>query len=139
MAKKSHSSKATFNRLNSSLNSQLKVMRTNSFNNYVSTLSRYDNSIWKPIKSSRKPTLASSPLRLETPNPERWAKSDKERAAVFAKHIADIFQPHELQPNEEMLEFLESPAQPIEPIKHFTPKEINDEIGLLNMEKSTWH
>ena len=81
---KSHipSNKTTFNRLSSILKSQLKVMRTNSFNNYVSTLSQHDNSIWKPIKSSHKPTLASSPVRLETPNPERWAKSDKERAAV---------------------------------------------------------
>jgi hypothetical protein len=63
--------------------------------NYVSTLSQYDNSILKPIKSSRKPILASPPLRLETPTPERRAKSDKEKATVFAKHLADVFQPHE--------------------------------------------
>ena len=30
-------------------------------------MSRYDNSIWKFIKSLRKPTLVSPPLRLETP------------------------------------------------------------------------
>jgi hypothetical protein len=39
------SDKTTFNRLSSILKSQLKVMRTNSFKNYVSTLSRYDKSI----------------------------------------------------------------------------------------------
>jgi len=101
------SDKTTFNRPSSILKSQLKVMRTISFKNYVSTLSRYDNSIWKPIKSSRKPILASPPLCLETLNQERWAKIDKEKAAVFATHTADVFQPHEQEPDEEMLEFLE--------------------------------
>ena len=113
------SDKTTFNRLSSILKSQLKVMRTNSFKNYVS-MCRYDNSVWKPIESPRKPVLASPPLRLETPNPERWAKSDKEKAAVFAKRLADVFQPHEQESDEEMLEFLESPAQRVEPIKHHT-------------------
>jgi hypothetical protein len=51
-------------------------MRANSLKNYVSTLSRYDNSIWKPIKSTCKPTLASRPLRTEAPTQERWAKSN---------------------------------------------------------------
>jgi hypothetical protein len=59
-------------------------------------------------------------LRLETLNPESWAKSDKEKAAVFAKHLADVFQPHEQEPDEEMLEFLGSPTQTVEPIKHHT-------------------
>jgi len=60
------SDKTAFNRLSSILKSKLKAMRANSFKHYVSTLSRYDNSIWKPIKSSRKPTLAFPPLRLDT-------------------------------------------------------------------------
>ena len=114
------SDKTTFNRLSSILKSQMKVMGTNSFKNYVSAFSRYVNSIWKPIKSLRKTTIASPPLRLETPNQERWAKSDKEKAAVFAKHLADLFQPHEQESDEEMLEFLESPALIVEPIKHHT-------------------
>jgi hypothetical protein len=114
-------------------------MRANSLKHYVSTLSRYDNYIWKPIKSTRKPTLASPPLRLETPTQERWAKSDKEKTTVFAKHQADVFQPHAKETDEEILEYLESPAQSVEPIKLFTPKEIKEEIGLLNAKKSTWH
>ena len=85
------SDKTAFIRLSSNLKSKLKAVRAHSFTNYVSTLSRYDNSVWKPIKSSRKPILASPTLRLETPTPERWAKSDKEKAAVF--------QPHEQEPD----------------------------------------
>ena len=130
------SDKTTFNRLNNILKSQLKVMRTTSLTNYVSTLSRYDNSIWKPIKSSRKTILASPPLRFKAPIQERWAKSDKEKAAAFAKQLANLFQPHEQEPDEEMLEFLEPPAQLVEPINHITPKEINNEIGLLNTKNA---
>ena len=111
-------------------------MRTTLFKNYLSTLSRYDNSVWKPIKSSRKPILAFPPLRLETPIQERRANSDKEKAAEFAKHLADIFQPHDQEPDEEITEFLELSAQPVEPIKRITPKEINDELGLFNKKKA---
>ena len=82
-------------------------MRTHSFKNYISTLSRYDNSIWKPIKSSRKPVLASHLLRLETPTQERWAKSVEEKAAVFARNLVDVFQPHGQELDEEMLAFVE--------------------------------
>jgi hypothetical protein len=85
-------------------------------------LSHYDNSIWKSIKSTQKPTLASPPLRLETPTQERWAKSDKEKATVFTKHLADVFQPHAQETDEEMLEYLESPAQSVEPIKLITTR-----------------
>ena len=114
---KSHipSDKTAFNKLSSNLKSKLKAMRAHSFTIYVSALSRHDNFIWKPIKSSRRPIIASPPLRLETPTQGRWAKSDKEKAAVFAKHLADVFQPHEQETDEEMLEFQETPAQPLSP------------------------
>ena len=87
------------------------------------------------MKSSRKPILASPPLRLETPTQIRRAKSDKEKAAVFAKNLADVFQLHEEETDEEMLEFMETPARSVESIKLITPKEIKDETGLLNFKK----
>jgi hypothetical protein len=73
------SDKTAFNWLSNHLKSKLQAMRANSLKNYVSTLCRYDNSIWKPIKSSRKLILASPPLRLETPTQERWAKATKKK------------------------------------------------------------
>jgi hypothetical protein len=130
------SDKTTYNRLSNNLKSKLKSLRATSFENYVSTLSRYDNSIWKPITTSRKPILASSPLRLESPTQERWAKSDKEKAAEFQKHLANVFQPHDQETDEEILAYLKSPAQSVEPIKPLAPKEIKKEIGLLNTKKA---
>ena len=85
------SDKTAFNRLRRNLKSKLKATRAHSFQNYISTLSRYDNSICKPIKSSRKAVLSFPPLRLETSTQEGWAKNDKEKAAVFEKHLAGIF------------------------------------------------
>jgi hypothetical protein len=105
------SNKIAFNGLSNHLKSKLQAMRANSLKNCVSTLSRYDNSVWKPIKSSRKPILAIPPLRLETPTQDRWAKSDKDKVTGFAKHLADVFQPHAQETDEEIIEFLESPAQ----------------------------
>jgi len=66
-------------------------------------LGRYYNSISKPIKSSHKTILASPPLRLETSNLERWAKSDKEKTISIHDNLADVLQPHEQETDEEML------------------------------------
>jgi hypothetical protein len=130
------SDKTVYSRLSSNLKSKLRTVRATSFTNCVSTLSRYDNSIWKPIKSSRKPVLASPPLHLETPTQDRWAKSDKDKAVLFAKHLAEVFQPHAHEADEELLEYLESSAQPVAPIKPITPKELKAEIGLLHSRKA---
>jgi hypothetical protein len=110
--------------LSNHLKSKLQAMRANSLKNYVPSLNRYNNSIWKPIKSTPKLALASPPLRLETPNQERWAKSDKGNETVSAKQLADVFQPHAQETDEEILEYLESPAHSSEPIKLITPKAI---------------
>jgi hypothetical protein len=114
-------------------------MRAISFETYVSTLSRYDNSIWEPVKSSRKPVSAIPPMRLETQNQVRWAQSDKEKAAVFANHLAGVFQPHEEETDEELSEYLQLPVEPATPIKPVSPKEIKAVISRLNLKKSAWH
>jgi hypothetical protein len=52
--------------------------------------------------------------------------------AVFANHLASVFQPHEEETDEELSEYLLPPAQPITPIKPVSPKEIKAEIGRLH-------
>jgi hypothetical protein len=47
--------KTAYNRLSNNLKSKLRAMKTNSFETYVSNLNRYDNSLWKPLKTARKP------------------------------------------------------------------------------------
>ena len=62
-------------------------------------------------------------------------KSDKEKATVLAKHLADVFRPHEQEPDDEILECVKSPASSVDPIKPITPNEIQKERGLLNTKK----
>jgi hypothetical protein len=50
----------------------------------VSNVKRQDNSIWKLIKNKRKPKTASPPIRKYSTPPGPWAKSDKEKAKIFA-------------------------------------------------------
>jgi len=101
----------------------------------VSTVSRYGNFVCKPITSSHKPILTSLPLSLEAPTQDRRAKSDR-KAVVFVKHLADVFQLHEQETDEDMLAFLNSPALSVAPIRCITPKEIKDEMGILNVKKA---
>ena len=61
--------------------------------------------------------ISSSTLG-DTESVKTGKKRQRKKAAVFAKHLADVFQPHEQESDEEMLKFLESPALPVEPIKH---------------------
>jgi len=48
----------------------------------------------------------------------------------------DVFQPHLHFTDEEILEFLESPDLSVEPLKPITPKEIREELRLLNTKKN---
>ena len=48
-------------------------------------MSHYDNSSWNFIKSLRKPTLVSPPLRWR-----HQPKKERQKATVFAKHLMDV-------------------------------------------------
>jgi hypothetical protein len=69
-----------------------------------------------------------------------WARSNVEKAHAFAKHLADIFQPHpsESEPQEEkaIIQLLESPYQLELPIKRFKRAEVQEVISNLNPKKS---
>jgi hypothetical protein len=74
--------KNKFNQLNLILKAKLKEIRNQSFEEYISKLTRYDNSIWKPIRNVKQPKHNAPPIRKN--NAEPWAKSDKEKADLFA-------------------------------------------------------
>jgi len=126
----------TYNRLSNNLKSKLRAMRTNSFENYVSTLNRYDNSIWKPIKTTRKPVSANPPLLINSPTQNMLAKSGKEKADTFAKNLADVFKPHEEESDDELPEYPQLPTQPVAPIKPITSKELKTSIRFRQTRKA---
>ena len=57
----------TYNRRSKKLKSKLQEMRNESFEKYVSNLKKGNNSIWKPIKSKRKPKISSPISKYATP------------------------------------------------------------------------
>lgn len=129
------SDKTKLNNLSNLLKAKLKNLREDSFKSYVSNLNRYDNSIWKPIRSSLKPQITSPPIR-KLPPALGWAKSAKEKADLFAYHLSGIFLPHEDTLINPTPENPTPPETPPTPIPSVTPKDIKSEIQRLNLKKT---
>jgi hypothetical protein len=71
-----------------------------------------------------------SPLRIQTTGqPDKWARSDKEKAELFAVHLLKVFTPNDNQPDQE----IEDNITILLLIKILSPKEIS---SLIN-KKST--
>jgi hypothetical protein len=83
-----------FNNATNKLKTALHTLRNENFKTYVSTLSNSDHSIWKPIKSRRKPCLQTPPIRINTTPPGPWAKSDEDKVTLFASHLAWVYTPN---------------------------------------------
>jgi hypothetical protein len=79
----------------------------------------------------------SPPLR--TPQ-GTWASSNVGKALAFAKHLANVFQPHpsENQPEEEeaLMQLRETPFQLEPPINRLKQAEVQEIISSLNPKKS---
>jgi hypothetical protein len=113
-------------------------MKRASFTAYVSTLKRDDNSIWKTIKSRKKlqtPPPAPQIRTISIP-PEPWAKSDKEKVEHFAKHLSEVYIPHDNIQDPEVDKELASHTHPSENLQAFTLSELKNEIKMLNQHRA---
>jgi hypothetical protein len=106
-------------------------MRNDSFEKYIFYLKREDNSIWKPIKNRKNPITTSPPIRKYSTPPGPWAKSNKEKAELFAEHLSEVFSPHNNDQDQEVEQDLATAIQSQERLKAFTFKEMKDEIKML--------
>jgi hypothetical protein len=77
-----------YNSLSRRLKTALQELRNSSFEHYITHLSPTDNTLWKATKHLKSPQAPVPPIR--TLNNE-WARSDKDKANVFATHLADVF------------------------------------------------
>lgn len=93
----SHRSPAAKSRLNlatKKLREALRNIETCNLDSYLENLSpncSKQNSLWKATKSFKPPIDGDSPLRLPNGN---WARSDQEKAELFAKHLSSVFEPN---------------------------------------------
>jgi len=81
-----------YNNASNKLKVALHKLQNASYTAYVSSLKR-DNSIWKPLKSRKKPRTTFPPIRKNSTPPGPWAKSDSEKVELFANHLAEVFTP----------------------------------------------
>jgi hypothetical protein len=112
----------TYYRLRRKLHRALTKLRNNSFERYIISLSKEDNTIWKATKKFKRPQTIIPPIRKADGT---WAKSDAEKATTFAEHLKQVFSPlptindHE----DDVINFLDAPCQMASPIKPFTVKQ----------------
>jgi len=78
------------------------------------------------------------PLRINSPAQNSWAQSDKENAETFAKHLADVFKPHE-KSADELPEYPQPPNTTSRAHKtNHTPGTENCNTSPTH-EKGAWH
>jgi hypothetical protein len=79
------------------------------------------------------PSKSSNSL---TPTPGPWVRSNKEKADLFAEHLADVFTPHDATLDQEISDYLANNLETEENIRLLTPKQLKKEISYLNTKKS---
>lgn len=88
-----------------------------------------DYSLWKATRKLKRPQISNPPIRKEN---GAWAKSNAEKAELFANHLEKVFTPNpgEKGPEKdrEILQFLDETHQPELTINKFTIKEVKRTI-----------
>lgn len=96
-----------------------------------------DYSLWKATKKLKQPQQYIAPIKDST---NKWARNDKEKAYMFANHLADIFKPFAQTISNidetEIINLLEVPFQMTPPMKVFTTGEIKSVIRNDMVEKN---
>ena len=123
-----------YNKASNKLKTALRKLRNDSFENYVTTLRRDDNSIWKTIKTRNKPQTPLPPIRKNTTPLGPWAKSDEEKGDLFANYLAEVFTPHDNSPNPENEREIATQTQPTEKIQAFSLQELTQVIKKLQLK-----
>jgi hypothetical protein len=66
--------------------------------------------------------LANPPIRTQSPTPEPWARCIKEKANLFADHLAEVFTPNDNIHNQEIIDFTQHDQVTEEPAIILAPK-----------------
>lgn len=91
------SDKNVLNNITQQLSREIKKYKENSLKNYISNLSvekETNYSLWKATNKIKQNSVNhNAPIKKIDGS---WAKSNNEKAELFAEHLADIFQPHSI-------------------------------------------
>ena len=78
----------------------------------------------------------NSPIRFNTTPPGPWAKSDKDKADLFANYLSEVFTPYDQAPDQDIEQELAKPVQPPEHLPAFSLQKLKQEIKMLNPRKA---
>lgn len=113
---------------NDNLTHKLESLNPNNSNEY---------SLWKTVKSIKAPLMAKAPIRLDD---KKWARSDAEKAEVFAQFLKGVFTPNpdnrKSNNSERVKKYLSSDIQMCLPLKSISPGEIRTAIIKLPLKKA---
>jgi hypothetical protein len=125
--------KTLLNRASQQLSTEIKNIKQASINNFLTDLtadSSTEYSLWKATKYLKRPTTQVPPIRRTD---GKWARSNLEKATIFAQHLEQRFYPN---PGPDSLPDL-NPNESLDMIPLVTPKEITEEIRTnLNSNKA---
>jgi hypothetical protein len=109
--------KRYLNRLTHKLHATIQDLKNMTFDYYIKNLEPNDHSFWRATKKLKRPRITVSPLRQEDGN---WARSNSEKAQVFAEHLGRTFAPLNNQ-YDEVSSYLDAPCQLSPLIRSITP------------------
>jgi hypothetical protein len=110
------------------LHNTLANTRNLTFEQYITSLSKDDHTIWKATKKFKRSQISIPPIRKAD---QSWAKSDLEKAETFGEHLSQVFTPHDSNNhhnNDEIEKFLDALCQMWLPIKAFSPRKVTQAI-----------
>lgn len=121
--------KGKLNKAVKKIRNVLKNDKESAMKNYLEKLSPSEAgeySLWKATKSLKQPKIAVPPIRRSD---QSWAKTNTEKAELFAQHLEAVFTPNprqiSIEEEDEMHVFLDETHQLDLPIKSFTKSEVS--------------
>ncbi|CAH2090702.1 unnamed protein product [Euphydryas editha] len=96
-----------------------------------------DYSLWKEFKKISRRVIPKPPIRI--PDSNSWARTQQEKADLFATHLSKIFTPNDASPNaneSDTDDILNQDFQLDLPIQSVTPQEIYRTIRTLKERKA---
>lgn len=124
--------KSAFNRLSNQLNKQIKQLKQQSVEDYLTNLSPHEDknySLWRATKRFRRPAVQIPPLKDEQ---GKWVRDHAEKAELLAQHLSTVFQSEDGRNTSE----LATQVLPEQNIKLATPAEIKQEITGMKLKKA---
>lgn len=117
--------KRVLNKLTQQLKEEIKIIKNESFQSFLRELTDdkdTDYSLWRAAKILKRPIKYAPPIRRDD---GEWARSDREKAEVFAEYLTNVFQPHSPTGMEDIVPVNNTDHSLV---RKFTPAEVINEI-----------